>query len=917
MFKKRFKKYFILFIILLITAISLVFLELFNCNPRNTNLVKQSASLVEDNQTNQIIKNNSLSKIRWNANANFSSSPTSDGGLLALSFDGGLERIDSFGYLKWKFNLNDFNRIALTDSKNNLVYSGDKLVLRRQDNLFINSIYRKIVAEAIQSKEDQSIYYVLLVSEQILNNDVKSQLFSFQELSTDVTLQGTILKIKEDLNHISNPIGIIDYVNIPPSALIDNYPSSWKSNTPTIYGVNGSFKKEDHPSWFSANSNFISLPWLQYITNLANLYEYKNDVFIFGGNGNWINDDQKDRKEASKYLSIGVFRARFYNNYSERPIVTGYPYAYLLSSLTAVNPDTQRVLLGQNKNYTLVPRIAVAGVKPGLNNNKNYIFLFGSVTTGLSADDNSNEVVLNKQNYEPNKLATLNSLSSIPLSANNAQKNSVGPKVLAGFFFNLSDLAKLDNKIDESNVDRTYYLNQNSYGFRLIAPWTTETAQPNIDALNIASDNKSVEGTLHNLTVRHGFNENDVGGLIILDDNSYAVQVGPYILEIDGPSAISIKPSKFNFLYRLSNQDFIDYDINGPLNFTPIFNFKDFRGIKVVNSNENYLFSLFAPDSTTATNPKFYYSSFSDQKNKNVNFNSRSIKKSNGLLQFNSSDALYLQNEDYSYNIYSLSANNIQNNGIINPIAQRVKFLGSGEFISTRSINLSQTNLADLFDIKNDEVILKNDLIKNVYEYFPSNKDKEYKLKLKVVDLDYEQSKFKLVPYVYSDITKQYEIIPNKSDYLNSDNSFGNFNGFLGIDQVYLYMGIFIPLLILIIGMVSMTIVGLSLIKERRSLLKSFKTNTLKMDGLVLSIGSVFKSLIHSSRHFKRLSAKEKADDEHKQQFKMLNGKTKKIDNNIINKQKDKIKQDNSTNSRVNFAKMREYKQNTKMVINE
>ncbi|WP_027122337.1 cytadherence protein B [[Mycoplasma] imitans] len=919
MLKNFYKKSFIVFIILIITVISLAFFSLFSFKSTAANKIKlsnQSVNLVANPPTDQIIQKHSLDVVRWNANANFSSSPTSDGGLLAITESGKLERIDSFGYLKWELDLKNVKGLAEVDDNNNLVYDNNQIVIRSRELRFVNSINRKVISEAVQSKEDPHLYYLLAVSDQTINNDLKNDLYSFQELSTDITSQGLILKVREDPNRVNDPVGVVDYANISPTDLIQNYPNSWKTDTLSLYGPSGSFRKEDHPSWFGNNSNFISLPWLQYITNLSNIYEYKDNVFIFGGNGNWINNQERNRNQASKYLSMGVFRVQFNKSYKIRATVTGYPYAYLLSSLTSNDPDTQRLLLGQNSNYTLVPRIALGGVKQGLGDNKNYVFLFGSITTGLSASDNPNQVVLDAPNYSDSELDSLNKLTSTPLSANNAAKNSVGPRALIGLFFNLDDLISLPNLIDQANINSTYYLNQNSYSFRLIAPWTTTNAQPNINALNVSGNNKSITGTLYNLTIRHRFNENDVGGLIDIDDKSYGVAVGPYILRIFSPALTGPISNQQNWLYRLSNTDFINYDINSPLNFNPIFNFKDFRGIGVVNANKNYLFSLFAPSSLITTTPKLYYTTFSDQLNSNVNFNVTTINRSNGLLQFNNHNGLSLQNSDFSYNIYSINNDNLQDNGIINPIEQRVKFLGSGQFNPTSHLNLINTNLIDLFEIENNQTILKPDKIKSIYKYFSSNDDNQnYQLKLKVIDLNYEKSSFRLVPYVFSNLTNDYQIVPDHSNGLTTDSSFASFKKSIGIDSIYLYVGIGVPILILIIGIGIMTLVGMALMRERKRLIRSFRTNNLKVDSLVLSIGSVFKSLIHSSKRFKRLLSKDKNEVEQKQMMqKPLNKTTTISDNKIGDKSNQSFSQPKNETNRVNFSKIREYKAKTKMV---
>ncbi|WP_228444803.1 cytadherence protein B [Mycoplasma tullyi] len=900
------------------SVISLVFVGLFNIKRPTTNQVKlinQSTNLITNQPSDQVIRRFSLDTIRWNANANFSSSHTRDGGLLVIAADGQLEKIDSFGYLKWRLNLRNINALASVDDNNNLVYSDNRIVLKPLDPAFLNSISKKVVAEAIQSKEDPTIYYVLAVSDQILNNDVKDQLFSFQQLATDLSSQGVVLKLKEDPTQINDPVGIIDYATISPTDLTKNYPTSWKTNTLSLYGSSGSFTKADHPSWFSNDSNFISLPWLQYITNLANLYEYKDNLFIFGGNGNWINNDQADRKQAAKYLSIGVFRIKFHKNLATRPTVTGYPYAYLLSSLTSNDPDTRKLLLGQNSNYTLVPRIAVGGVKQGLGPNKNSVFLFGSITTGLSNTDDVNQVVLNSPNYSTEQLARLNTLTSTPLSANNALKNSVGPRALIGLFFNLDDLINLPDQIDQSNISSTYYLNQNSYPFRLIAPWTTSVAQPNIDALNVASNNKSITGTLFNLTIRHGFRENDLGGLIQLDDNSYGVAIGPYILRLYLPSLNRTIATKPNWLYRLSSTDFITFDINSPLNFDPIFSFKDFRGIGVVHSNKSYLFSLFAPNSLITTTPKLYYSTFSDQMNSNPNFDVMMINKTNGILQFINRDGLALQNTDFSFNLYSVNNDDLQDNGIVNPVTQRVKFLGSGSFNQAKKLDLISTSLNDLFELDNNETILKPDRIKQIYNYFPPSNDQDYQLKLKVINLNYDQGTFKLVPYVFDKLTNDYQIIPDHSNGLTTNDSFLSFKKSIGIDEIYLYVGIGVPIVILLVSLGLMTLVGMALVRERKRLIRSFRTNNLKVDGLVLSIGSVFKSLIHSSKRFKRLLASDKNETAQKQLDQKVTHSTSPINNQQTpNNPNQPFNPNQNNQGRVNFSNLRDYKAKTKMI---
>lgn len=239
----------------------------------------------------------------------------------------------------------------------------------------------------------------------------------YTSINAQKNLQGVIVKVNENLFNAENPFTIENMAFIKPKDMVDNYPSTWtqssvngkmsnvlhfyRHNNPNVVEnslfrakyypkrletqtttplIDSSFSLHEHPEWYEGNQ-FV-MPWMQYITNLGGLYAKDGMVYLFGGNGTWVNNESA--------LSIGVFRTKFENRTAEAPGNTktvGYPYGILLSAISfdvtrnRLVPGTAS--LGQDVGYHFVPRLAVGGVSSPKGANGN-IFLGSAITWGTN-----------------------------------------------------------------------------------------------------------------------------------------------------------------------------------------------------------------------------------------------------------------------------------------------------------------------------------------------------------------------------------------------------------------------------------------------------------------------------------------------------------------------------------------------------
>ena len=392
--------------------------------------------LLVTNKNAQVTIQTDLSKlktkigtVRHYQNNGFSGVKLKNGGFVALTGSKQATRTDMFGNIIWEFDptAKDF---AYSDFSN------------------------KKVIEVVQDETNPNVFYLLLVPEnapnQLASLDPKDPTYYDEMIGTEsnkVKWQATVVQIQENIHKFSSgnwipSISVLDHVNIDPSKMVENYPTSWK-NTQSSTGDQGNgstgdsettskqttettsndgpsfFSKIDHPSWYvnganekvgdvatadkqnssseglKSQSSSISgtkgmvLPWKQYITNLGNMYAKNGQVFIFGGNGSMYNDPEA--------LSIGMFRVDFRTNNSlVQNKVVGIPYAYLLSnlqynpqnddSIKLTNWDKCYAPIKQDANFNYVPRLAVAGVQTNITGDLNFLYLSGAITVGQVAN---------------------------------------------------------------------------------------------------------------------------------------------------------------------------------------------------------------------------------------------------------------------------------------------------------------------------------------------------------------------------------------------------------------------------------------------------------------------------------------------------------------------------------------------------
>ncbi|WP_027119616.1 hypothetical protein [[Mycoplasma] testudinis] len=373
----------------LAAGIGLSFLGLPNNGSTSHNqpqLAPQSSSLSLSNQaavTPAI--NSTIGQIRHSANNNFSGTQLADSGFAVLtgtSADQGYSatRTNSFGGVLWSFN----PQAAQTSFA-----PGVQAVYNQQGIVANGADTGKGAIEIRQDSQLSNVFYVLLVPTQAIQTDANTELttptsgHTYADINSNVNLQATVVQIMETPGQ-ENPYMITNVASIPPSAMVDNYPSQWK----TPNGMS-SFSKDQHPLWFDNNaSSTMVLPWEMYITNLGNMFATNGTVLMFGGNGTVFNEPAA--------LSIGMFRINFdtnviRNNNSTRviPKLTGIPYAYILAGITSgPNSDSNFAFtnapLGQDATFSYVPRMAVGGVQGAVGNIQtgNYIYIAGSITVG-------------------------------------------------------------------------------------------------------------------------------------------------------------------------------------------------------------------------------------------------------------------------------------------------------------------------------------------------------------------------------------------------------------------------------------------------------------------------------------------------------------------------------------------------------
>lgn len=435
---------------------------------------------------------------------------------------------------------------------------------------------------------------------------------SYSSINAQKNLQGVIVKVNENLFNAENPFSIENMSFIKPKDMVDNYPSTWtqssingkmtnvvrfyqhdnpnlinnfdlfrakyfpkrletKTDTPLI---DSSFSPWEHPEWYE-NNNFV-LPWMQYITNLGGLYAKDGMVYLFGGNGTWVNN-----KSA---LSIGVFRTKFENATTEAPGNTktvGFPYGILLSGISfeaTVNGfESGTSSLGQDVGYHFVPRLAVGGVSSPKGANGN-IFLGSAITWGTNGgyildtkwhspdvirDAPTTFITVNSngtvQDGTPTATpSTNNGVESIPYRwTNSYDYNSVRfasliSKPAGGNTKEVESLFSTALKLDTLNSlpDRLTPQNNIFYSYAMLdgRQWSLGTWKDStwfttdiINNLNFNTqqqlglgENANPRNILNGLTTAKGFDRRDIGNVVYTYSNNtnnftYYYQVGSTI----------------------------------------------------------------------------------------------------------------------------------------------------------------------------------------------------------------------------------------------------------------------------------------------------------------------------------------------------------------------------------------------------
>lgn len=467
---------------------------------------------------------------------------------------------------------------------------------------------------------------------------------SYSSINAQKNLQGVIVKVNENLFNSENPFAVENMAFIKPKDMVDNYPSTWtqgsangkmtnvlqfyQHNNPNVVEnslfrakyfprrletktdtplIDSSFSPHEHPEWYE-NNQFV-MPWMQYITNLGGLYAKDGMVYLFGGNGTWVNNESA--------LSIGVFRTKFENRTAEAPGNTktvGYPYGILLSAISfdvtgnRLVPGTAS--LGQDVGYHFVPRLAVGGVSSPRGANGN-IFLGSAITWGTNGGNfldtkwHSPTVIQNA----PTTFVTVNSSGALqnsgtPQSTSTPMPNSNGNESIPYRWTNsydynsvrfaaliskpaggntkqveslfttalkLDTLNSLPDKFtQENNIFFSYAMldgHQWSLGTRKDSTWLTTNTINNFTyntqqqlASTAVGENANPRNILNALTTAKGFDRRDIGNVVYTKSNNtnnftYYYQVGGTITTWPEVQ-VNYKTSANITYYNLTRTDF-------------------------------------------------------------------------------------------------------------------------------------------------------------------------------------------------------------------------------------------------------------------------------------------------------------------------------------------------------------------------
>ncbi|MDC4184329.1 hypothetical protein [Mycoplasma bradburyae] len=762
---------------------------------------------------------------------------------------------------------------------------------------------------------------------------------SYSSINIDKKLQGVIVKVNENLFNKNTPFLVENMSFIKPKDMVDNYPSTWiqdsqngkKTNVVQFYDVNNtnnyvsdrgffnakyfpkrletkkdtplvdsSFSPNEHPEWFD-NDKFV-MPWMQYITNLGGLYAKNNTVYLFGGNGTWVNNESA--------LSIGVFRTKFGSSSTEAPGTSktvGYPYAILLSSISIQKANLAQFVpgvagLGQDLGYHYVPRLAVGGVSSPKSAGGN-IFIGSTITWGTNggtildtkwhtpsviedaARTNDLTVQVDSKNI-PKRWSNLydyNSTSSASLLSKPAGGNTKQVESLFSTALKLDALNALPDQFNEQNkVVFTYAMldgRQWSLGSWKDSTWFVSDDINNFNyntqnQLAGGGENRNPRNILNALTTAKGFDRRDIGNVVYTYSSTdqsltYYYQVGATITTWPEIKANYKNNANINF-YHLNKSDFgstkkdttnagqsklnsayrtsVDDTIyNGSIyvkdsSFTTSsqgYTWKDFKGLTTTSSK--------------AVISNWTKAGYSIRPEGDTSFNVSKISFDRSItaaVEVSALDSYYVQLEgskslnsvsrkSSTTNALSLSADTIKN-----PLNNRNEVIGQGNFISKDNIPSSffENKINDIIVKDSDgSEVLNSKYINSIYSYTPPADNKDIKLRLLVVDRSKATNDFiKLLPQVLVD--GEYVPVPQANSVFVSDREFTGFNALPGY---ILPVAISIPIIIIALALALGLGVGIPMSQNRKMLKQGFAISNKKVDILTTAVGSVFKQIIN------------------------------------------------------------------------
>ncbi|UTS71012.1 adhesin P1 [Mycoplasma bradburyae] len=763
---------------------------------------------------------------------------------------------------------------------------------------------------------------------------------SYANINNQKNLQGVIVKVNENLFNKNTPFLVENMSFIKPKDMVDNYPSNWKkptenskyTNVLEFYDANNpeyipnrgyfnakyfprrletrkntplvdsSFSPNEHPEWFDEQKNFV-MPWMQYITNLGGLYAKNNTVYLFGGNGTWVNNETA--------LSIGVFRTKFGSSSTEAPGTSktvGYPYAILLSSISIQKANLTQFVpgvagLGQDLGYHYVPRLAVGGVSSPKSAGGN-IFIGSTITWGTNGGtildtkwhtpsviedstktDKTKTIASSGSKTIPKRWSNLydyNSTSSASLLSKPAGGNTKQVESLFSTALKLDALNALPDQFDEQNkVVFTYAMldgRQWSLGSWKDSTWFVSD---NINNFNYntqnqlagGGENRNPRNILNALTTARGFDRRDIGNVVYTYSSTnqsltYYYQVGATITTWPEIKANYKNNANINF-YHLNKSDFgsttndqsgdqsklnsayntsaADTWYNGSIyvkksKFTPSsqgYTWKDFKGLTTTSSK--------------AVISNWTKAGYSIRPEGDTSFNvskipfDRSIK---AAVEVSALDSYYVQldgskslnsvsRKSSTTNALSLSADTIKN-----PLNNRNEVIGQGNFISKDSIPSSffENKINDIIVKDSDgSEVLNSKYINSIYSYTPPADNKDIKLRLLVIDRSKATNDFiKLLPQVLVD--GEYVPVPQANSVFVSDREF---TGFDALPGYILPVAISIPIIIIALALALGLGIGIPMSQNRKMLKQGFAISNKKVDILTTAVGSVFKQIIN------------------------------------------------------------------------